>query len=128
MDSLLTSYGISSVVTFSTRIQKESRTLIDKIFLNMSKFKKFTVSPIINGLSDHDAQCINIHDIFKHKSSANVFSYRKFDQTYITDFKKSLSYGQWDNVFNENDVNICFNNFLDTYLKLFNTCFPLSKA
>ena len=50
------------------------------------------------------------------------------DQTSITDFNKRLSYELWDNVFNENDVNICFNNFLDTYLKLFNTCFPLSKA
>ena len=128
MDSLLTSYGISSVVTFSTRIQKESRTLIDNIFLNTSKFKNFTVNPSINGLSDHDAQCINIHDIFKHKPSTNAFSYRKFDQTSITDFNNRLSYELWINVFNENDVNICFNNFLNTYLKLFNTCFPLSKA
>ena len=84
MDSLLTSYGISSVATFSTRIQKESRTLTDNIFLNTSKFKNYTVNLSINGLSDHDAQCINIHDIFKHKPSANVFSYRKFDQTSIT--------------------------------------------
>ena len=69
-----------------------------------------------------------MHDIFKHKPNINVFSYRKFDQTLITDFNKRLSYELWENVFNENDVNNCFNKFLDTYLKLFNTCFPLLKA
>ena len=73
MDSLLTSYGISSVVTFSTRIQKESRALIDNIFLNTSKIKNYTVNTIANGLSDHDAQCIIIHDLFKHKPRTNVF-------------------------------------------------------
>ena len=36
LDSLLTSYGISSVVSFSTRILKVSRTLIDNIFLKLS--------------------------------------------------------------------------------------------
>jgi len=96
IDSLLTSYGISSVVTFSTTIQKESRTLIDNIFFNTSKFKNYTVNPIANGLSNHDAQCIIIHDLFKHKPRTNVFSYRKFDQTSMTRFNNQLGYELWD--------------------------------
>ena len=46
----------------------------------------------------------------------------------MTHFNNQLSYELWDKVFNENDVNICFSNFLDTYLKLFNTCIPLLKT
>ena len=46
----------------------------------------------------------------------------------MTHFNNQLSYELWDKVFNENDVNICFSNFLDTYLKLFNTCFPILKT
>ena len=43
-------------------------------------------------------------------------------------FNNKLSYELWDNVFSEKDVNTSFNNFLDTYLKLFNSCFPLKKV
>ena len=63
LDSLITSYGLSSIVTFPTRIQKESYTIIDNIFINTCTFKNFSVYLSINGLSDHDAQCLIIHDI-----------------------------------------------------------------
>jgi hypothetical protein len=38
-------------------------TAIDDIFTDNYKFTKYTVSPIYNGLSDHDAQLLAIKDI-----------------------------------------------------------------
>ena len=127
LDSLITSYGLSSIVTFPTRIQGNSCTIIDNIFINTFKFNNFSVYPTINGLSDHDAQCLILHDILKYKLNANALFNRKFDKLSIADFNNKLSYELWDNVFSENDVNTSFNNFLNTYLKLFNSCFPLKK-
>jgi hypothetical protein len=38
-----------------------------------------------------------------------------------------LSHENWENVFSENNINISFNNFLNTYLRIFFACFPLRK-
>jgi len=65
LDSLLASYGLCSTVQFPTRIQNNSHTAIDNIFINTLKFSDFTLSPIINGLSDHNAQRIIICNIFE---------------------------------------------------------------
>ena len=81
LDSLITSYGLSSIVTFPTRIQRNSCTIIDntiRIFINTFKFNNFSVYPTINRLSDHDAQCLILHDILKYKLNANALFNRKF--------------------------------------------------
>ena len=92
LDSLITSYGLSSIVTFPTRIQRNSCTIIDNIFINTFKFNNFSVYPTINGLSDHDAQCLILHDILKYKLNANALFNRKFDKLSIADFNNKLSY------------------------------------
>jgi hypothetical protein len=68
LDSLLVSLGLSSIVQFSTRIQNNSYSIIDNIFINTSKFINYTVYPIINGLSDHDAQNLVIRNIILYFS------------------------------------------------------------
>ena len=61
LDALLKTYNLTSVVNFLTQIQKNSTTAIDNIFIDTSKTGNYSVSPIINGLSDHDAQLITLH-------------------------------------------------------------------
>jgi len=39
-----------------------------------------------------------------------------------------LSYENWDDVFIEKNVNILFNNFLTTFLKIFYSSFPIKKS
>jgi len=55
LNSLLTSYSLSSIIDFPTRIYNTSRTIIDNIIINKFKNKNYLVSPLINGLSDRDA-------------------------------------------------------------------------
>jgi hypothetical protein len=64
LDSLMASYNLISTVYFPTRIQNNSVTAIDSIFINVSKFDDYTgiISPLVNGLSDHDAQLITINE------------------------------------------------------------------
>ena len=50
------------------------------------------------------------------------------NDTTISEFQLNLSYESWDNVFNGDDVDIIFNNFLNTYLRIFYHTFLLKKC
>jgi hypothetical protein len=49
-----------ATVNFPTRVQNESSMTIDCMFTDNYKFTKYTIFPIYNGLSDHDAQLLTI--------------------------------------------------------------------
>jgi meiotically up-regulated gene 157 (Mug157) protein len=70
---LLASYGLCSTVQFPTRIQKNSSSAIDNIFINTFKFNNFFLFPTINGLSDHDAQTIIICNILEQNCNTHVY-------------------------------------------------------
>jgi len=52
----------NSTAKFPTRISNNSCTLIDNIYINTYRHE-FSVHPLINGLSDHDAQIITLSNI-----------------------------------------------------------------
>jgi hypothetical protein len=60
LDSLLSSYNLGGV-NFTTQTDKTSKTVIDNIYIHITK--NYTINPVINGLSNHDAQLITIYDI-----------------------------------------------------------------
>jgi hypothetical protein len=49
-------------VNFATRIQNDLRIATDNIFVDSIRFSSSSTSPIINGLSDHDAQYLMINN------------------------------------------------------------------
>jgi hypothetical protein len=53
---------------------------------------------------------------------------RKINACSINDFILKLSHENWDSVFSSDDVNVAFNSFLDSYLKIFNSSFPLKRV
>jgi hypothetical protein len=59
LESLLDSINLSSTVMFPTRICNNSYSLIDNIYTN-TKWRNFLITPLINGLSDHDGQIIDL--------------------------------------------------------------------
>jgi hypothetical protein len=63
-----------SVVNFPTRIQNYSSTAIDNVFIDSSRKHHISIEPVINGLSDHDAQLLVIKNI---ESFSNYHNYRK---------------------------------------------------
>ena len=83
---------------------------------------------LVNGLFDHDVQSITINNITVDKHINKTQSIRKFNKLSISQFAVNLSYENWDNVFIEEYVNTVFNNFLNTYLRIFSSSFPLQKV
>ena len=60
-----------------------------------------------------------------HDPDRNFITIRKFDNYLISEFINKLSNESWDGVFDGEDVNEMFNSFLNDYLRIFNSCFPL---
>ena len=123
LEALLQSYNLTNTVDFSTRSQKNSTTITDNIF-NYTARNSYSICPIINGQSDHDDQSITFNTITLKPSTKQVMEIRKIKKYTINDFLTKLTYETRNITFSSDDVNIMFNAFLDTYLKVFYSSFP----
>ncbi|PNF35146.1 hypothetical protein B7P43_G09274 [Cryptotermes secundus] len=126
-DTLLSTFNLTSVVNFPTRVQNEVATAIDNIFLDVSKNNNYNVYPHINGLSDHDAQIIKFKNLNIQGLNNTTQIIRNFNKHSIANFKLKLSFEMWEDIFEATDVNIMFNNFLNTYLRIFYSSFTRRK-
>ena len=90
LDSMLQTYNLTAIVNFPTRLQGVSSTTIDNIFIDNLKFSNYTVFPLFNGLSDHDAQLLIIKDIILQPQSHYVYTTRNINNS-INGFKIDLS-------------------------------------
>jgi hypothetical protein len=128
IEAMLKTYNLTSVVNFPTRIQQKAATTIDNIFIDVTKVGNYSICPIINGLSDHDAQSITLHSISSRPPTKKYILCRKINEYRINDFLLKLSYETQGSVFSSDNVNIAFNSFLDSYLNIFNSSFPLKRV
>jgi hypothetical protein len=103
-----------------------SVTAIDNIFIN--KTRNYTRRPFINGLSHNDAQLMFLNNVILQEQACETELIRKINNYTIDEFQLKLSYENWDEIFVENDVNTLFNNFHNTYLSIFNSCFTKKKS
>jgi len=65
LDSVLPTYNLNGTVHFPARITNGSVSAICNTFID--KARNYTISPFINGTSDHDAQLITLNNIFLQK-------------------------------------------------------------
>jgi hypothetical protein len=87
----------------------------------------YSISPIINVLSDHDAQSITLNKININLYAKQFKIIREINKQTIGDFLIKLSYETWDPIFSSENVNEMLNLFLDTYLKIYYSSFPQKK-
>ena len=90
----------------------------------------FTVSPLYNGLLDHDAELLKINDVNLQLQNHRIYAIRNINNYSLEEFKTRLSYEFWDSIFSYNgkiDTDIVFNLFLNNYLRIFYTSFPSRK-
>jgi len=120
LDLLLATYDLASIVKFPTRIANGSSTAINSFFIDLSW--KYSIKPLINGILDHDAQLLVMENALAPAQELASNSIRDFNEHSINDFLIQLTMENWEDVFAGNDINIIFNKFLDTYLKIFNEC------
>ena len=89
-------------VQFPTRTQSLSSTAIDNLCIDTYKFQNYTVSPLYNGLSDHDAQLLTINDANLQSQNHRFHIVRNINKYTIEEFKTRLSHESWENIFVSN--------------------------
>ena len=127
LDVLLKTYNLASIVKFPTRIQENTATTIDNFFIDTLKMSNYSISPVLNGLSDHDAQLLKLLSYNIKLPLHKFILIRQITDHTVNDFLTKLSCESWEPVFSTDDVNVMFNSFLDTYLKLYYASFPLKR-
>ena len=73
LDAVLQSYNLTSIVTFPTRVDISSCTIIDNFFIDTTSTGKYDIFPFINGLSDHDAQVLILHKAQKQEKGYHTY-------------------------------------------------------
>jgi hypothetical protein len=103
LDAVLHTYNLTGIVEFPTRFDPNSQTAIDNVFINTSTIRKYDLYPLLNGLSDHDAQLIITHIGQKKKNEYHTYTKRKINKYTITDFQLKLSHETWELVIEGKD-------------------------
>jgi len=85
-----------------------------------------TITANINDSSNHDAELLTIK-IPVHNQANRLKTTRNVNKHTILDLIYKLNFESWDGVYNSTDVNIMFNSFLNTYLRIFYSSFPLLR-
>jgi hypothetical protein len=113
-------------VDFATRTQNGSSTVINNIFVDITRLSSFSIFPITNGLSDHDDQFLTINNTVP---ATNIVSLeqrtREINNETIMQFQLQLTNETWESVYIDNDTNDKFNSFLCTFFNNFEANFPV---
>jgi hypothetical protein len=115
-------------VCFPTRVQNHSATAVDNIFSSTSEFENYVISPLCNRLPSLDTRLLVLNDVdfkipdVKPKTMGNI------NNCTMCDFQIKFIFETCDSTFDNNDVNINFNSFRITYLRIFYSSFPLKDS
>jgi hypothetical protein len=123
--NLILSKGFLQCVTKATRIQNNSKSLIDNIITNRAG--EITTGTVISDISDHFFTFIQVPKKYA-KGSEKSFTTRNFTEQNLNNFKRVLSGANWDDVINSNNVNDACDEFWSIYTNLFNLIFPLKTV
>jgi hypothetical protein len=115
------------VITLPTRFCDTNSTLIDNIFINNIIEDYVSCILLLQDISDHlpifyiACNLVNQRPLPKFI----VSRHRDFSDESIVRFNNSLSQFDWNTVCVSEDVNVSYNNFINIYETMYNTCFPI---
>jgi len=85
------SYNLYQAINFPTTIGKVYSSAFDNIFVYCGRINSHCLLPIINGLSDHEAQYLVLNYVFNlHKDKKQSFRTRTLPKEAITEFQNTL--------------------------------------
>ena len=120
------SHNLYPLITKPTRISSTTATIIDNIFCNCID-NTINSGVIIADISDH----LPIFCSKKHTNSLCMkevsFCNRLINDENILKFKKKLLEVDWNQIYDINYVNHCYDKFLSIFSTLYDECFPLIK-
>ena len=122
--NLFSSYGFTQVVKNNfSRVQGNSKTLIDNIFTNIN-FDKLNIITIDPGLSDHCSQMVTFK-ADKVDINCKTIHTRMFTNGNINYFKTLLSNELWVDMYDSASVKTKFTKFFSKFSILYNLAFPI---
>jgi hypothetical protein len=103
---------------------------VDFILLHFNHFKRLRpsiISPLINGLSDHDAQLLTIDNTYTVTNKVSLKRRKRLIKSdTLTNFQTLLKQEMWESVYRTHNTNYMFNSFLSTFLNIFEASFPVN--
>ena len=127
IEDTLNSYNLTSIITFPTRVGPTSSTTIDNTFIDEQQLNDYEVFPVHNGLSDHEAQLLISQFPLLCTTKKEILDRRIINDYNMIEFKMKLSNEKWEPIYNTNDTNISFNQFLNILWRYFYESFPITK-
>jgi hypothetical protein len=124
--NLLFACGYLQGIFKATRIQNNSKTLIDHIHFNNIRTNIIS-GVIISDVSDHFFTFICPQSSTLKTPATKTTVSRDFSSPKLENFKRDLSVLDWNNVLTSQDVETAYDCFWTQYTNVFNTNFPLKR-
>ena len=126
---VLHSYSLYPIIESPTRVTSSSASLLDNIFTNHGNCTCMSSGVLISDISDH-LPIFTILDssfIQKHKDNPTLTNKRVITESNLQLFSSKLSELSW-NIYNCEDINIIYTNFMRIFMRLYDECFPIKSA
>jgi len=118
--------GFMQLIFKATRVQGSSYGLIDHIMSNV-QLNEFSSGVIISDISDHFLTFVVDKNIIDPKKSEFISS-PTFSLHQVNRFKETLQNVNWGSVINQQNVNLAYDNFWNTFSQHYENCFPLRRV
>ena len=119
------SHGFIQTVSKCTRMQNQSKTLLDHIITN-SHNSNFTTGTLLSDISDHFPTFILNSKVRNHAEQKHVNA-RIFSRANLAKFKTKLSEKNWDTLLCVNNVDAAYDEFWSSYTHFYEECFPTQR-
>ncbi|CAH3132241.1 unnamed protein product [Pocillopora meandrina] len=120
----LFSHAFLPLISNPTRLTSYSATLIDNIFTHNLAPCVFS-GIILNDLSDHLPVFAYFDNATLTRSTERKIVMRTFNDDNLHKFNENLSNAKWSLFRHMEDPNEAYNDFIEGYSRIYNTCFPL---
>ena len=122
------SMSLFPIITQPSRITHHSATIIDNIFTNNLE-DNILSGLLINDISDHLPVFVIYNCDYSLKKDENIITYKRLRTEEALDaLNNELLAQDWNNVYDTDNVNAAYDNFLNTFLLLYERNCPLQKC
>ncbi len=116
--------GYLQIISKATRIQNESKSLIDHILTN-SRGLDICSGTLISDVSDHFFMFVLPRTGLLNKQNHHSIVAREFSNQKMLEFRAALGNTDWNSVANKTNVDEAYEEFWNIYKELYNSKFPL---
>jgi len=118
--------GYLQIIAKASRIQNNSKTLIDHILTNTPGLS-ICSGTLISDVSDHFFTFVMPHSESAHKQPHRTVTSRVFSNQKLLGFRDELAMADWTSVTNKLSVDEAYNEFWKSYIEAYNRNFPLKR-